>query len=211
MRARCSFGTTLSSWSSLERRWNSMRLAGQHWYLKLHFTIKTTDLTFLKCLLFAFMGIKCLLFRNEIFKKAHHLNFEKFKFLAIAALVLLRFQIHQIRNFQFESNQFPKNHLLNVTTVNSKKNHLFSIARRWYWGLWRGGSTLNRSRSANWMSGTSRGRPCAHWNGTSHWLKPLTSFRQHFLVNWSPNLMAPANERISLFYRLHDHKFFNRS
>ena len=121
MRPRCSFGTTLSSWSSLERRWNSMRLAGQHWYLKLHFTIKTTDLTFLKCLLFAFMGIKCLLFRNEIFKKAHHLNFEKFKFLAIAALVLLRFQIHQIRNFQFESNQIPKNHLLNVTTVNSKK------------------------------------------------------------------------------------------
>ena len=66
------------------------------------------------------MGIKCLLFRNEIFKKAHYLNFEKFKFLAIAALVLLRFQIHQIRNFQFESNQTPKNHLLNVTTVNSK-------------------------------------------------------------------------------------------
>ena len=108
---RCSFGTTLSSWSSLERRWNSMRLAGQHWYLKLHFTIKTIDLTFLKCLLFAFMGIKCLLFRNEIFKKAHHLNFEKFKFLAIAALVLLRFQIHQIKKLPVRVKSNPKKSL----------------------------------------------------------------------------------------------------
>jgi hypothetical protein len=76
---------------------------------------------------------------------------------------------------------------------NSYVSSPYSI-KRTYFGLVLSGvisDGVSPLRSPISSNGARRGRPCAHWNGTSHWPRALINCEHCVRVSSSPNLIAP--------------------